>query len=272
MQKNTDIIRCIAISDASIPPLGYKIENNGKFSLWCLTVVHGMGMGELGHKYMGKDFDDIAIFESWNLTTYIALKSKGGWGMIRVDGDYNSVHGLISEVTDKLYPTFSELQLACSEVFFHYAHLQAPNYYEHSGQCYETHKVCDGITPAKITRLRPHDVFVFGSNLSGKHVGGAARTAHKYFGAKWGVGEGHTGQTYAIPTTQGGVQAIKQYVDRFIQYTKEHPELHFLVTPIGCGIASYTPEEIAPLFKDLLDSNNVNLPNSFINIINSTHQ
>lgn len=254
----------ICISDASVAAMGYERLDNGKFSLLCLTEVHGMGMGELGHKYLDMEFEDVVIFESWNLTSYVALKSKGGWGMIRIDGDYNSVHGLVSEVSDRLYPTLFDLQRNCRNVFSHYVELQNPDYFERKGETFYNHKIADGITPSMITHLRPNDVFVFGSNLAGKHGGGAARTANKYFGAEWGVGEGHTGQSYAIPTMQGSVETIKPYVDRFIKYTKEHPELHFFVTPIGCGIAGFQPKDIAPLFKDVLDAPNVNLPNSFI--------
>lgn len=255
---------CIMISDASVPAMGYERNENGKFSLWCLTEVHGMGMGEMDQKYLNKDFDDILVLESWNLTSYVILKSKGGWGMIRVDGDGYSLYGLVSEVSDRLYPTLFDLQQNCSMAFLHFAQLKQNDYFERKGETFHDHKIADGITPAKITHLRPNDVFVFGSNLAGMHSGGAARTANKYFGAEWGVGEGHTGQSYAIPTMRGSVDTIKPYIDRFIQYTKEHPELHFFVTPIGCGNAGFEPKDIAPLFKDVYGAPNVNLPMSFI--------
>lgn len=116
------------------------------------------------------------------------------------------------------------------------------------------------ITPEWITELRPNEVFVFGSNLQGMHGGGAARIAHEKFGAEWGVGVGMTGRCYAIPTMQGGVETIRPYVDDFIRYATEHPELTFLVTPIGCGIAGFLPEEIAPLFAAARDLTNVALP------------
>lgn len=101
---------------------------------------------------------------------------------------------------------------------------------------------------------------MFGSNLQGMHGGGAARIAHEKFGAEWGVGVGMTGRCYAIPTMQGGVETIRPYVDDFIRYATEHPELTFLVTPIGCGIAGFLPEEIAPLFAAARDLTNVALP------------
>ena len=116
------------------------------------------------------------------------------------------------------------------------------------------------ITPEFITRLEPNEIFVFGSNLAGMHGGGAARIAHEQFGAEWGVGVGRTGQCYAIPTMQGGVETIRPYVDEFIRYAEQHPELTFLVTRIGCGIAGFTDEQIAPLFAAARDLENVALP------------
>lgn len=122
-------------------------------------------------------------------------------------------------------------------------------------------------TPERITDLKENEIFVFGSNLAGAHGGGAARVAFKYFGAIMGQGVGLQGQSYAIPTMQGGVETIKPYVDEFIQFAVEHPEYKFLVTRIGCGIAGFWPDEIAPLFIDALDIENVILPKDFVEII-----
>lgn len=124
-------------------------------------------------------------------------------------------------------------------------------------------------TPEYITELAPDEIFVFGSNLAGCHAGGAARVAYDRFGAQWGVGAGITGQCYAIPTMQGGVDTIKPYVDDFIKLAREWDQNTFLVTPIGCGIAGFTPAEIAPLFAEALDLYNVRLPESFVRIIES---
>ena len=88
-----------------------------------------------------------------------------------------------------------------------------------------------------IKELREDEVFVFGSNLQGYHGGGAAYIAFKNFGAIWGQGTGLQGQSYAIPTMQGGVETIKPYVDEFIAFAEEHTELYFYVTRVGCGIA-----------------------------------
>ncbi len=123
-------------------------------------------------------------------------------------------------------------------------------------------------TPAWIKELKENEVFVFGSNLGGFHAGGAARVAVEKFGAVWGQGVGLQGQSYAIPTMHGGVDVIKPYVDEFIAFAREHRELKFLVTPIGCGIAGFTVEEIAPLFADAIDDENIILPEAFVKEIN----
>lgn len=119
-------------------------------------------------------------------------------------------------------------------------------------------------TPDYITDLKPDEVFVFGSNLAGMHGGGAARVAFRQFGAVMGCGVGLRGQSYAIPTMQGGVETIKPYVDGFIAFAKSHPELFFYVTRIGCGIAGFKDKEIAPLFSAAMDVENVCLPKSFV--------
>ena len=116
------------------------------------------------------------------------------------------------------------------------------------------------VTPTYISELQDNEIFVFGSNLGGMHGGGAARVAYHKFGAVWGQGVGLQGRSYAIPTMQGGVDTIKPYVDEFISFAKEHTELTFLVTRIGCGIAGFRDSEIAPLFSDAHEMDNVILP------------
>jgi hypothetical protein len=123
------------------------------------------------------------------------------------------------------------------------------------------------ISPKWISTLQTDEVFVFGSNLSGQHVGGAARMAMRW-GAKWGHGVGLHGQTYAIPTMFVSTESIKPYVDEFLIFAQTHPELKFLVTELGCGIAGFTVADIAPLFKAAMDDGieNVYLPESFWNL------
>ena len=121
-------------------------------------------------------------------------------------------------------------------------------------------------TPDRISAIGPNDIFVFGSNLSGRHGGGAALVALKRFGAIWGQGTGLQGNSYGIPTMHGGVEAIRPYVDEFIFFAKGRPDLTFYVTKIGCGIAGFTLEEIAPLFKDAIGISNIRLPREFVEI------
>lgn len=123
------------------------------------------------------------------------------------------------------------------------------------------------ITPQWIKNLKENEVFVFGSNLAGMHGGGAARVARLHFGAIMGQGVGLQGQSYAIPTMQGGVDTIRPYVDEFIVFAQQHPDKHFFVTPIGCGIAGFEPDDIAPLFEAAKDIKNISLPESFWEVI-----
>lgn len=122
-------------------------------------------------------------------------------------------------------------------------------------------------TPENITSLGKDDIFVFGSNLSGNHAGGAARVAREKFGAVMGQGVGPQGQSYAIPTMQGGVDTIRPYVDEFTDLAREWDQNTFYVTRIGCGIAGFDDREIAPLFNEAYDLYNVRLPESFARII-----
>lgn len=116
------------------------------------------------------------------------------------------------------------------------------------------------VTPDHITYLKPGQIFVFGSNPEGAHTGGASLTALKQFGAIMGQGEGLQGQSYAIPTTHGMIQ---MHIERFILFAKAHPELTFLVTRVGCGVAGHSVGEIAPLFVGAVDVENIWLPKEF---------
>ncbi len=123
-------------------------------------------------------------------------------------------------------------------------------------------------TPDWIESLGEFEVFVFGSNLSGRHGAGAARTALKW-GAKWGQAAGMQGKTYAIPSVNADItrslspEEIKPWVDDFTGFAKSFPGLKFLVTEIGCGLAGLKPEDVAPLFKEASELSNVYLPKRF---------
>ena len=122
-------------------------------------------------------------------------------------------------------------------------------------------------TPDFITHLNKGEIFVFGSNLAGHHSGGAAKQALKW-GAQMGVASGPMGNTYAIPTVKvTGFDAIERYVSQFIKYVEGNDHITFYVTAIGCGSAGFTPEQIAPLFKDLVEESNVYLPENFWQVL-----
>ena len=122
------------------------------------------------------------------------------------------------------------------------------------------------ITPDMITRLAPNEVFVFGSNEQGLHYGGAAKAAVENFGAIMGQGNGLQGKSYAIPS-MSGLGVMGEYVKEFCEFAKAHPEKRFLVTPIGCGIAGYGIDEVAPLFECCSDVENITLPASFWDVM-----
>ena len=142
------------------------------------------------------------------------------------------------------------------KIFRSRAHRSSKNYHELS-------EFGHRITPEYIRDLQSNEIFVFGSNLQGAHGGGAARLAYERFGAVMGQGVGLQGQSYAIPTMQGGVNTILPYVEEFIAFAQQHPEMTFLVTKIGCGIAGFTPAEIAPLFAGAVEVDNIHLPMDF---------
>jgi hypothetical protein len=127
-------------------------------------------------------------------------------------------------------------------------------------------------TPENIITLLPNQIFVFGSNLAGRHGAGAAKQALN-FGAKYGICYYLSGNTFAIPTKNEYIQTlpiidIQYWVYHFIEFAKTYPHLNFLVTKIGCGLAGYTPAEIAPLFKDAINVENIHLPADFWEVLN----
>lgn len=133
------------------------------------------------------------------------------------------------------------------------------------------------IIPDNITSLDDKEVFCFGSNESGFHGAGAARQAHIEFGALYKMGLGYyecsKGRTFAIPTKDWDIKQLDKervsfYIDRFIAFAESNPQLTFLVTNIGCGLAGYTPQEIAPMFYLAKDLPNVKFSKEFWEILN----
>ena len=123
-------------------------------------------------------------------------------------------------------------------------------------------------TPENISKLKQNEVFVFGSNKAGNHVGGAARVAVEKFGAIMGHGEGLQGQSYAIPTLDEqmdkvSTEELTRSVRRFADYTRYNTDKVFYVTKIGCGIAGFSVEEIVEVFKSVSFGDNVVLPQEF---------
>ncbi len=122
------------------------------------------------------------------------------------------------------------------------------------------------ITPSKVNQLGKGEIFVFGSNFEGRHLSGAAHAAKERYGAIWGAGEGLQGQSYAIPTMEG-LENLRSAVERFTSFARQHTELRFYVTAIGCGIAGHSPEDVAPMFLGAAFLKNVNLPLTFWKVI-----
>lgn len=109
-------------------------------------------------------------------------------------------------------------------------------------------------------------IFVFGSNLAGRHGAGSALYARHNYGAQYGEGVGRTGNAYAIPTKDAALKVlplerIRHHVEVFLDYARSHPATQFQVVAIGCGLAGYDPDEIAPMFKDA--PRNCMLPKEF---------
>lgn len=125
-----------------------------------------------------------------------------------------------------------------------------------------------GYTPDGIVELKENEIFVFGSNEMGQHIGGAARLAFDKWGATWGQGFGRSGNTFAIPTLSGlnklSLDEIQSYVDKLFYYCYKFNNLDFYITEIGCGIAGFTYDQIGPLFKEFKHLPNVYLPKNFL--------
>lgn len=113
------------------------------------------------------------------------------------------------------------------------------------------------------------ELFVFGSNLAGIHGAGAARAARQLFGAEWGKGVGYTGRSFAIPTKDKNIESltlgeVARYIASFNLYVRNHPDTEFFLTRVGCGLAGFRDDEIAPFFEYFP---NVNYPEEWVEYI-----
>lgn len=127
------------------------------------------------------------------------------------------------------------------------------------------------ITNENTTELKNNEVFVFGSNLSGIHGAGAAKLAKDKFEAEVGVGEGFTGKCYALPTKDANIETlslneIHKSIEVFHEVVRNNKDKFFIITAIGCGLAGYTANEIAPMFEPFMHIKNVSLPQSFVDV------
>lgn len=239
--------------------LGFDVPDDNFTSDFHNTVF------EICHKILGRDTRSSLILQMILIDGFKGKEVAQQLG-ITPSAVTQNYHKLMETVVIPYFQEYYESPTACME-----PEMSAPmSAYEDSSSAMFVNNTQfmipkNRITPDYITSLQPNEVFVFGSNLAGMHGGGAARIAHLYFGAVFGQGVGMQGQSYAIPTMQGGVDTISPYVDQFIDYAASHPQQTFLVTPIGCGIAGFTPAEIAPLFKRAVDVDNIHLPESFWN-------
>ena len=205
--------------------------------------------------YIGTNQDVEATSSSLNIDHYMAFRDDEVGMTEAWEKERKSKMMLFGRFSAD-YATTSAMPSAMRKMHRSRSNRENRNYHEMS-------EFRNRITPEHITSLKSNEVFVFGSNLAGAHAGGAAYQAYQRFGAVMGQGVGLQGQSYAIPTMEGGTNTILPYVEEFIIFAKQHPELTFLVTRIGCGVAGFTPTEIAPLFASAVEVENIHLPMDF---------
>ena len=273
----------IVLSD-SYTSAGVVVRSNRKYAYFYYNGGGGGCPIEYKSDIQPFIFDDIRVVcgDEYGMrheyVGYLAFCKRGKWGVYRladIGGMVYFFQGPIKLIVPCKYPTFEQAINQIHEPAYDFSMAKWEPYYEDdmalSNDTDQTNSTPTYIrkwfTPDSITRLKRNQIFVFGSNLNGFHGGGAAAYAMQHFGAKWGEGVGITGQCYAIPTMHGGADDIRPYVEDFINYALQHPELEFLVTPIGCGIAGFTPQSMAPLFRRALQYGNIVLPKSFVEVL-----
>lgn len=114
------------------------------------------------------------------------------------------------------------------------------------------------------------EIFVFGSNEAGRHGKGAALHAKNVYGARNGIGEGLTGNAYALPTKDSNLNSLPigkvfQNIKTFCDFARENPTYRFLVTPVGTGLAGFSKRNITYGFKQAVLPSNCVLTSSWIN-------
>lgn len=266
VETDAEAYYCMYSDDICCDVILYRVK--GKWGLLPKIKIAGMGYAQYGTSRANPFvYDDFEFLTEGNVENdekgpheegfyvdklgYIAVRRERKWGIVRV---YKKSWEQVFE--ELVVPcSFSTLSAALERISIVHTRQQNTTF---APQRY---------TPNHISWLNSNQIFVFGSNIEGMHGAGAAKDAMNLFGAEWGKGVGCTGQCYAIPTMHGGIEEIRPYVEDFIRYAEEHPELEFLVTPIGCGIAGFKPKEMAPLFRSALKYRNILLPKSFVDAI-----
>jgi hypothetical protein len=201
----------------------------------------GWSFSYMGSAHDVKSVSDLLAIDNYVEFSHDIVGTRSSWGY-----EHSSRHTLYQKLH---MMTTSEPNLTDEEILAHKRQFAR----EYHGP---------RVTPERVLKLSPNEIFVFGSNASGFHGGGAAAQAMHDFGAIWGQGEGLQGRSYAIPTMEG-LESMKAAVERFTQFATQHPELRFLVTRVGCGIAGHTVREVAPLFSGCVSLDNVSLPADF---------
>ena len=205
----------------------------------------GWSFSYMGSAHDVKSVSDLLAIDNYVEFSHDIVGTRSSWGY-----EHSSRHTLYQKLH---MMTTSEPNLTDEEILAHKRQFAR----EYHGP---------RVTPERVLSLSPNEIFVFGSNASGFHGGGAAAQAMHDFGAIWGQGEGLQGRSYAIPTMEG-LESMKAAVERFTQFATQHPELRFLVTRVGCGIAGHTVREVAPLFSGCVSLDNVSLPADFWDVL-----
>ena len=276
----------VALSDGHVCGAMIAVRNN-QYGFFLHSYGDGYGSNLYASRMRPCTFREMRVLASFNSSDfvgYIAGRGANGWRVYRIaeSGDLVEYDRLCEKLNTTPCADFAEAKLVAAKDRFYnrlvnefggkwvdvkdYIYTDTPigaPLYETNEETPAPRYIRRWYTPKQITRLKQNQIFVFGSNLAGAHCGGAAREACQHFGAVMGEGIGRTGQCYAIPTMHGGIEEIRPYVDAFIAYAAAHPELEFLVTPIGCGIAGFPPATIAPLFRDALLHAKIILPQDF---------